>query len=328
MLTSPLTPLLQGEGNKQNSPFPCREGGWGVRFFLLTHYQIPMSQNFTSQNLLQPLTIGNVVNIGLKLYRANFKLYSQLALTAHLWLFVPIYGWAKFYGIAALISRLAFGNLISQPESINAAKSQTYRRMWSLFILGILVFFIPLIFAFLWLMLFSLILGIIYGVIGIPIPQPPDDINIDNWVSAAIWFPVFMAIYLIPLWHYSRLFITDLTLVMEDNSNPFKAIKQSWELTKGLRMRLITIILISFSITFPIWIIVWRVLGEIVILLSYNFLRYIIDDISIRGALITIFLTIVTGVIIMPFWQTIKAVVYYDIRCRRESLDLQLRVSE
>ncbi|MCP2729538.1 hypothetical protein [Limnofasciculus baicalensis] len=286
-----------------------------------------------SQNPLQPLTIGNVVNVGLKVYRANFKLYSQLALTAHLWLFVPIYGWAKFYGIAALISRLAFGNLISQPESINTAKTQTYRRMWSLLSLGILVFIMPLIIACLWLILFSLTFGIIYAILtvilGINLPPLPKDGNVfGSWVSTAIFLPIAIAVYLSPLWHYSRLFITDLTLVMEDNSNPFKAIKQSWELTKGLRMRLITIILISFSITFPIWIIVWRVFGEIVRLLSYNFLRYIIDDISIRAALVTIVLTIVTGVIIMPFWQTIKAVVYYDIRCRRESLDLQLRVKE
>ncbi|HBB35395.1 MAG TPA: hypothetical protein DC064_27295 [Cyanobacteria bacterium UBA9273] len=33
-MTSPPTPLLQGEGSKiSGSPFPCREGGWGVRFF-------------------------------------------------------------------------------------------------------------------------------------------------------------------------------------------------------------------------------------------------------------------------------------------------------
>lgn len=292
-----------------------------------------MSENSTPENPLQPLTIGNVVNIGLKLYRANFKLYSQLALTAHLWLFVPIYGWAKFYGIAALISRLAFGSLISQPESINAAKRNTYRRMWSLLVLGISVFIIPLIFACLWLTLFFLLFGIIYAILsvilGINLPPLPQDGNFfESWVSAAIFLPIAIAVYLSPLWHYSRLFITDLTLVMEDNSNPFKAIKQSWELTKGLRMRLITIILISFSITFPIWIIVWRVFGEIVRLLSYNFLRYLIEDRSIRVTLITIFLTIVTGVIIMPFWQTIKAVVYYDIRCRSESLDLQLRVSD
>ncbi|WP_254173216.1 CHAT domain-containing protein [Planktothrix pseudagardhii] len=32
-VTSPPTPLLQGEGRRilNNSPFPCREGGWGVR---------------------------------------------------------------------------------------------------------------------------------------------------------------------------------------------------------------------------------------------------------------------------------------------------------
>ncbi|HBY77444.1 MAG TPA: hypothetical protein DEG47_10715, partial [Cyanobacteria bacterium UBA11148] len=34
VLTSPPTPRLVGEGSKiSGSPFPCREGGWGVRFF-------------------------------------------------------------------------------------------------------------------------------------------------------------------------------------------------------------------------------------------------------------------------------------------------------
>ena len=292
-----------------------------------------MSQNSPPQNLLQPLTIGNIVNVSLQLYRTNFKLYSQLALTAHLWLFVPIYGWAKFYGIAALISRLAFCTLINQTETMKDAKNKTYSSIWNLFILGILVFIVSLVFACFWLILFSLIFGIIYAilsmVLGINLPPLPKDSNIfENWVSAAIWLPIAIAVYLSPLWHYSRLFVTELTLVMEDNSNPFKAIKQSWQLTQGLRMRLIKIILISFSITLPIWIIIWRGLGEIVRLISYNFLRHVISNYTIRVTLITIILTIVTGVIIMPFWQSLKAVVYYDIRCRRESLDLQLRNSQ
>ncbi|HBE19819.1 MAG TPA: hypothetical protein DEG17_14245 [Cyanobacteria bacterium UBA11149] len=292
-----------------------------------------MSENYQQPNLSQPLTIGNIINVGLQIYRANFKLYSKLALTAHLWLFIPIYGWAKFYVISALISRLVFSNLTNQPETIKTAQDKTNPSLWKLFILGIIIFLMPLIFAFLWLLLFSLIFGIIYAVVnlawGITLPQPPKDGNLfENWQSAAIWLSIAIAVYLSPLWHYSRLFITELTLVIEDNSNPFKAIKQSWELTKGLRMRLITIIIVSFTITFPVWIIVWRGLGEILRLISYNFLRYLIDDFSIRAILLTIILNIMTGVIIMPFWQSLKAVVYYDIRCRRESLDLQLRVKE
>jgi hypothetical protein len=31
------------------------------------------------------------------------------------------------------------------------------------------------------------------------------------------------------------------------------------------------------------------------------------------------------GALIVPFWQTVKAVVYYDLRSRREGLGLQLR---
>ncbi|WP_287239347.1 MULTISPECIES: hypothetical protein [unclassified Okeania] len=31
------------------------------------------------------------------------------------------------------------------------------------------------------------------------------------------------------------------------------------------------------------------------------------------------------NVFLLPFWQAIKAVVYYDLRTRREGIDLQLR---
>jgi hypothetical protein len=31
------------------------------------------------------------------------------------------------------------------------------------------------------------------------------------------------------------------------------------------------------------------------------------------------------SVIVLPLWQTIKAVIYYDLRSRREGLGLQLR---
>ncbi|BAZ86107.1 hypothetical protein NIES806_23170 [Dolichospermum compactum NIES-806] len=34
---------------------------------------------------------------------------------------------------------------------------------------------------------------------------------------------------------------------------------------------------------------------------------------------------LIGGTFVMPFWQSIKAVIYYDLRSRREGLGLQLR---
>jgi hypothetical protein len=36
-------------------------------------------------------------------------------------------------------------------------------------------------------------------------------------------------------------------------------------------------------------------------------------------------LGLVSGALFLPFWQAIKAVIYYDLRSRREGLGLQMR---
>lgn len=89
-----------------------------------------MSQ-FSSSSPIQPLSIGNVVTAGVRLYRFHFKNYFRLALFAHLWVLVPIYGWAKYFAISGLISRLAFGELVNQPESIKNARERIDPLKWS-----------------------------------------------------------------------------------------------------------------------------------------------------------------------------------------------------
>jgi hypothetical protein len=54
------------------------------------------------------------------------------------------------------------------------------------------------------------------------------------------------------------------------------------------------------------------------------------DTILVSSFLIVflgMFLGIVGATFMMPFWQAIKAVIYYDIRNRREGLGLQVRDS-
>lgn len=42
------------------------------------------------------------------------------------------------------------------------------------------------------------------------------------------------------------------------------------------------------------------------------------------STLLLMILNLITGIILMPFWQSIKSVVYYDIICRREGFDLKI----
>jgi hypothetical protein len=43
------------------------------------------------------------------------------------------------------------------------------------------------------------------------------------------------------------------------------------------------------------------------------------------GAVINLLLTIPLGALLIPFWQSIKAVIYYDLLTRKEGLGLELR---
>jgi hypothetical protein len=40
--------------------------------------------------------------------------------------------------------------------------------------------------------------------------------------------------------------------------------------------------------------------------------------------LLYIILVQIVQVLVLPFWQSLKAVIYYDLRSRREGLDLRL----
>jgi hypothetical protein len=40
---------------------------------------------------------------------------------------------------------------------------------------------------------------------------------------------------------------------------------------------------------------------------------------------ITMVISLLGGMFVMPFWQSMKAVLYYDLRSRHEGLGLQLR---
>ncbi|RUR85850.1 hypothetical protein ACF3DV_24115 [Chlorogloeopsis fritschii PCC 9212] len=293
-----------------------------------------MPPNFTTQNLTQQLNIGNIVSLGSYLYRSRFKQYFQLALIAHLWLFVPIYGWAKFYATAGLISRLIFSDIIGQKESIRSAKFHVNKHFWQFLLTVILSILICLLQFLIFYILCSLASGIIYLILATIfglISQPINQVNpFSNLLFTIIIIPTVIAVYLSPLWFYSRFFLTDLPLAIEDKINSIQAMKLSRQLTKGLTLRIIAIILIAFFITLPIQILLWLILsfGFSIILGRISDLLFTQSGNNndfIISSIVLIALNLINGIILMPFWQSVKSVVYYDIICRREGYDLILR---
>ncbi len=79
---------------------------------------------------MRMLSIGDVVTLALKIYLFQFKQYFKIALFAHLWLLVPVYGWAKFFAQLALISRLVFRQLIDRPENYAVCQKQINSQFW------------------------------------------------------------------------------------------------------------------------------------------------------------------------------------------------------
>ena len=273
-----------------------------------------MSENFGSSGQIQPLSIGNVVSAAVRLYRSHLKTYLNLAAIAHLWVLVPVYGWAKYAAISGLISRLAFGELIYQPESVQTARSHINPRLWSFLRVGLQVG-ISLLVIYIGLAIVGGVLGgLIGGVLG-------GIVGVSPGITATI-MGVIVTIVLVLLgltWFYSRWIVAEVPLAVEENINGGESVARSWELTKASVFRVQGIVLVAFIVTLPLVFVLNYIPNLFLIRLEPGTAIYsIVYIISLVGSLIG-------GVLVMPFWQSLKAVLYFDLRSRREGLGLQLR---
>ncbi|MEH1889932.1 MAG: hypothetical protein V7K92_10905 [Nostoc sp.] len=273
-----------------------------------------MSENFGSAGQIQPLSVGNVVSAAVRLYRSHLKTYLKLALIAHLWIIVPIYGWAKYAAISGLISRLAFGELIYQPESVQAASSDVNPRLWSFLRVGFQVGISILLIYF----GLAIAAGILAGLLGVVLGRIFGGSTVVIIVTTlAIIFTVIVVLGL--TWFYSRWVVAEVPLAVEENINGSESVARSWELTKASVLRIQGIVLVAFLVTLPLMFVLNYIPSLLLIKLEQGTIIYwIVYVISLIGSLIG-------GVLVMPFWQALKAVLYLDLRTRREGLGLQLR---
>jgi len=275
-----------------------------------------------SQSSLRPLSVGNVVSSALVLYRSHFKLYLGLAFKSLLWSFIPIYGWAKASMISAQISRLAFGELINKPETAKSAENHLKNRMWSFLGAGILV----------GLILFAINFGlsIVSNILQISVTAI---LGNNNSLAVLIGFAIALLTWAIQLWFQARYFIPELPIAIE-NIDASTTIGRTWELTKGAGVRIQLILLVAYLITAPLALIAGIPLFFMIgyaISLQFQAVGATSSASPDGGGTFVVLLlsflllVIIIGTLIVPFWQAIKAVIYYDLRSRREGMGLQVR---
>lgn len=284
-----------------------------------------MSGNFGDSSSIQPLSVGNVVSAGLKLYRSHLKDYFLLALKALLWVLIPVYGWAKFCALTALISRLAFGELVNQPESISSGERFVNSRLWQFFWAMVLLGLISTGVTFGVGIVFTRLSYLLLGFIGAK-SQQTDALSlilIFGLISIVLGFVALLVI----LWLLSRFYLVDVPLAIEENLDAASSIRRSWELTQGNVWRIFLIGFVAFLITIPIQIVVQIIIAILQVVL----MPLIQDGSSVFGLIVFVLILAIifaSGAVVLPFWKTIQAVIYYDLRSRREGLGLTLRDHE
>jgi hypothetical protein len=301
------------------------------------------------------LTLGNVVSAATTLYKSNFKRYLQVSLRATLWvgaialsavlisglggiLFaltqswlvaVPlVLGWigvicyclARYATDRAVIARLAYQELIDQPETITVATQALAPRLWNFFRLSLLLGLCLSLVFFIGYILLILGLGICVGILSV-LKLAGNPLGIVLMIVASIGLVGLFL--LVTIRYYSYWFVCELPMAVESMDLAGACMRRSKELSRAAMGRLPLIIFIAFLITLPI-----SILGNAPSLIGQFMASPTLSpdktNQAIGGGLMIggFFIAIISELFVIPFWQAIKAVVYFDLRNRREGSDL------
>jgi hypothetical protein len=297
-----------------------------------------------TNNSIEPLNIGNTINTAFRLYRDRFQTYVFFAVRACLWSLLPlvlqlilsqllyqtitpeqgsdiglrlflfpiqIFSAAKYLFNNAVISRLAFQDIIYQPETAGQAEKKVKPKMWRLWWMQVLIGLLGA--AIILAITLSLVLVSFIPILGVLL--------------------ILLAFFCLPfffLWLSARIYIAELPLVIEDNLGSWQAIKRAWHLTKNSAWRIVGLMLIfiaslliisvyllsgalasilfffSVKILFFFWVNsseYWQTLTENPLFFQQMAMFFY--------GLTTIFLLL--NILLVPFWQSLKSVIYNHV---------------
>ncbi|WP_310484301.1 hypothetical protein [Chamaesiphon sp. VAR_48_metabat_403] len=301
------------------------------------------------------LSIGNVVTTGTILYRSNLKRYLQVSLRATAWvvaifaaaiglmliggvLFSLTQSWLPvviplvvvWFGLSlylsaksltdrAVICRLAYQELIDAPETVDAATRQLLPRTWAFLRLSLLLGLYLSLLVIVGYILFAIAIGLMVALLMSVAQLSPDNgVFVVFIILLSVVFFVLLVALIVRF--YAAWFVAELPLAVEPITSANFSIRRSRQLSNNVIGKLVLIITVAFLITIPLSSIgsTPSFIGQLMSVSST-------DSAKVVGGVLTIvgfFVSLAIELLIMPFWQIIKAIVYFDLRNRQEGNDL------
>jgi len=149
----------------------------------------------------------------------------------------------------------------------------------------------------------------------------------EEGVASLIFFwTIMLLFYLTSTFSYVRLFLTDFGLTGNQTNKLFILISQSYSSTNKQKFKVFSIILYSFIFVCPIWILSFFLIIIVSIFLLWGIVKSAlieINNINSSYLVLSFFIGWImwTNLLTMPFWQSVKAVTYYQVH-KRDDYDL------
>ena len=309
-----ITPPLMGIGEILGTTFTVYRSQFG-RFFLISfraHAWIFTTVIASTVGLLGIIALLFVV-FGQQDSAISYLILGLAILIAAIaWLGFYLFSLAKFLANSALISKLTFNLLTNSTELPNQSSESIKSKTWAFFRISL---YVTASYLFLYIG-FWIVGGVLAGISAIILGVS----NADE-LAVAITFVVFGIVYVLAaaffyIWLFARWFVPEVVLAVEEITGAVDSIGRSWDLSKPSALKLILVAFIGFLITAPITAVVSFL--PVIVTNSFDATDSVYQSVALLASL----LNICVSLAILPFWQTVKGVLYYDMRIQARELTL------
>jgi hypothetical protein len=292
-----------------------------------------MAQAIDRSLIDRPLGAGELVSAATRLYIVNFKEFIRLSLVGYLWSLVPVYGWARCGAKIAQLTRIAYNQVsgrIEEPQAVEAAVEAQRWGFVGVVLLLILIYLggygavallcLPIVLLFL---LLGFAVGFGAASSGVDLSNG-SFFSVLGVVAALVAVLVGLAFF---SWLLTRTVLSDMPMAVEAGMGVRRTITRAWQITKGSVWRLQLVFLVAFLVSLPLVLLDTGLNLATDLLLGVDptgnttpTLQQLLVRIPER-----IFVFLFGYTVSTPYWQALKAVVYADLRIRREGGDLKLK---
>jgi hypothetical protein len=214
--------------------------------------------------------------------------------------------------VAMLIARTALGwmahkAMLGEDVEVMDAFSEGFRRFFPM--LGLLLIEMAIMFLVQMVLYIPVLLFGIGAAVGGAAPTASFGFGMFAWMIG-----YFVAL----LYLFATLFVTTSALIAEEKTNVFRALARSWDLTQGMRWRIVGAMVL-------IYILVWIVMMGAALAVGVGMGLSQRGPESAGGWMVGILgAGMLFGLLVYGYYYVLQMVTYYDLRVRKEGLDLEL----